>query len=145
MANIDWNLKEQNKGLRLVIILCVCILTFTYILIAKVKAEVNSKLIKCSRYTVGKVIRTKRWRYKTLLIYSFVLNGKVIEGEDRPNPSNLNEWWTTDYENMLGRRLWIQSYCDDPNVHKTLWDIKVPKTIEFIPENGWNALPTFVK
>jgi hypothetical protein len=103
----------------------------------------NKNLKKCSKFTVGQIIRTKHRNFKTRLVYSFAIDNKTIERDDFPNPTDISDWLNTDFDTWKGRRLWIQVYCQKSEIHRVLWNYEVPDTLTVIPKNGWDKLPYY--
>lgn len=109
------------------------------------RIRLNSKLEKCSFYSVASVTRIKYRRLHPYIVYEYNFKGKLIEKDDPANPQNTGDWVTTDTKALANRRFWVQLSCDDPNFHKLLWDVAVPDTLLNIPVKGWEKLPSGLK
>jgi hypothetical protein len=109
------------------------------------RIRLNSKLGKCSLYTVAKVTRIKYRKSHAWIVYEYKFKGNAIEKDDPANPGSFDEWLNKDIQELAKRRFWVQMSCEDPNFHKLLWDVAVPDTLQNIPVNGWEKLPFGLK
>ena len=101
----------------------------------------NKKLSKCSVYTIGTITRVYTLRGQTRAAYYYKINGKNVEKTKGVNNFDTNESWSVDMDKLRTRRLMLQVYCNDINVHRVLWDVAVPDTLRYIPTNGWKQIP----
>ena len=107
--------------------------------------SVRKKLSACSVYTVGKITRVYSVRGQVRATYFYRVNAKTVQAtDDGVSNFDTGESWTVDMNKLSKRRLLLQVYCDDISVHRILWKVSIPDTLQFVPTQGWKELP-FVK
>ena len=101
------------------------------------------KLSDCSVYTIAVNKRVKYLKLNPWFDYDFSYKNQVLTRDARIPSSETNEWERVNKAEWENRRFWVQVHCEDAKTHKILWDYKVPDTLRFIPQNGWNELPKY--
>lgn len=126
-------------------ILSIILLGLCAVFYLRDRIRLNSKLEECSFYSVANVTSIKYRKSHPYIVYEFNFKGKLVEKDDPANPQNTGDWVSTDTKALANRRFWVQLSCNDPDFHKLLWDVAVPDTLQNIPVNGWEKLPTGLK
>lgn len=102
---------------------------------------VSKQLFKCSVYTVAHITHTYQLQGMSHIEYSFSVENKIFQGDEAVNNFDTGESWSVDFKKLSERRLLLKVYCNDPKVHRILWDIPVPDTLQYVPVNGWKEIP----
>ncbi|MBO0939084.1 hypothetical protein J2I47_21195 [Fibrella sp. HMF5335] len=136
-----WEKELATKSQVAFFLLCVIAFFLTFEYVKKQSRE--KEFAQCSRFTIAKVDRLKYRKLRYEIIYSFSINEKQIEYDDRTGPNDTGDWLSQKPDSLRHRRFWVQLDCGDPKTHKLLWDYRVPDSVSFIPKEGWKTLPTY--
>ncbi|WP_147322774.1 hypothetical protein [Emticicia sp. C21] len=88
---------------------------------------------QCTKVTVGTVKRTTFVNDSAVktVYFDIEYNGEKLTIDDDYGGKMKNK----------GERYFIVLSCTRPNFSEAYWDIPVPDTLKFIPQNGWDKIP----
>jgi hypothetical protein len=96
----------------------------------------DEKLDSCSIITIA---YSTRFVPQSTLYYYFYLNNSKIEYSYTIPFSTMGKFSRN--STLLNERFWIRVYCKDYQLNSICWEVKVPDTLQYIPNNGWAKIP----
>ncbi|MVM37940.1 hypothetical protein GO730_10610 [Spirosoma sp. HMF3257] len=105
----------------------------------------SKTLNECSIYTVGNIYHVYTLRGMSHAKYTFSIAAATISDDESVNNFDTGEPWLVDMKKLAKRRLFLQINCTNHNVHRILWHISVPDTLNDVPKNGWREKPDWAE
>jgi hypothetical protein len=105
------------------------------------KSSVEKKLDECSTYTLANVERVYKIRGMAHVVYTYHINSISLTHDKSVNIFDTGESWVVDLDKLKSRRMLVQAYCQDPKIHRILWNTVVPEKVYEVPFKGWEKPP----
>jgi len=118
--------KEQRNGIIVVGIICLLVI-LQFI-------RQHLMMNECSKFTVGEITKISYDNDSSTGEITFIIN----MNKKKYSVFDLYGW---EHSLKKGERYFLETACHDPYLSEACWDIKVPDTLQFIPENGWDKIP----
>jgi len=137
----------DNRNKQKFALLClVCYLVGAYFYTTIKKKVKIQTLNKCARYTLARVDDFYTKQLRTTVRYQYqVGNQTFLQKVRKAWTSDLGKPGPDEPGKFAQRRVFVEVYCDDPNVHRVHWNISVPDTVKAVPVGGWSQKPVWAK
>ncbi len=112
------------------------VLTFVYLFRYVRRTLIRESLDDCSYHTVLYPVRMPK---STKMYFHFFYNGGKYEGATKLGAEDVGFHWNS--SEILNKRYWVEVSCEDYKTFQVNWDISVPDTLKYVPENGWAKIP----
>ncbi|GEM_PF-2131660 len=97
------------------------------------------RMKKCHRIIIAKQERISGgYKNQFAMHYSFSYDSVVFFSSGSLNSDLYSE---KDHYKLKGKRFFLKILCSDPKNSRIIWDVKVPDTLSYVPEKGWEKLP----
>lgn len=129
----------QSKITTKNIIYLLIVLVIVWLFIRRI--YINNIISSCNKYTIAtgsKITGGYKSGYSLNYIFKYKKQDFIGSDGDGIDKGDFNKKGGYSY---LNRRYFVLFYCNDPSKSKIIWNIQIPDTLHYIPENGWDKTP----
>jgi hypothetical protein len=102
----------------------------------KQEKGITNKIESCSFVTV---MTPTRMPDSHKVYFTFMYNDSLVRSTGTVGAGDLGMFYSID--KILNSRYFISVYCNDLQINRVIWNVKVPDTLRFIPKKGWDKIP----
>jgi hypothetical protein len=129
MKRINFNVQKAIPILIVVVLLGVSLRIFYR----------NYKISLCNTIYIAKPIDISGGLKTGFTIhYTFKKNSNSINGSDDLDKKGLSNNGENYY---MKKRFFVKVACSDDSNSEIVWDVPVPDSLTYVPDNGWNEIP----